>query len=208
LLLLICAINPVRATDTDSLFQSDEILNMELRSNFSAIRIDSVGEPQYFDGELVYYNPDGNHIKFSVKVRIRGNFRRNPDNCNFPPLMVNFKKDEVKNTIFEKQDKLKLVTPCQNEEDVFSEYIVYKMYNLVTDKSMKVRLVKILYFDTGKGKKVFEKHSFFIEEKEGVMERNESFEKNYFISPFNLDRENDSFPVHHWKQRLDFHYPA
>jgi len=190
ILLLISVINPAQATDPGSLFNSDEIINLELRSDFSALRNDTVGEPQYFNGELVYNNSDGTTVKFTVKVRIRGNFRRDPKNCNFPPVMVNFKKDEVKNTIFENQDKLKLVTPCQNEADVFSEYLVYKMYNLVTDKSMKVRLVKILYFDTGKGKKVFEKHSFFIEEKEGVMERNGSVERDYFISPYNLEREN------------------
>ena len=163
---------------------------MELRSDFSAIRIDTTGEPQYHDGELIYYTADGTSKKFSVKVRIRGNFRRKPENCSFPPVMVNFKKDEVKNTLFDNQDKLKLVTPCQNEEDVFSEYTIYKMYNLVTDKSLKVRLVKMLYFDTGRGKKVFEKHSFFIEDEKSLMERNESLELNKFISPFDLDREN------------------
>ncbi len=190
LLLLVFLSDSVIASDTDSLFKSDDIINMELRTDFSAIRIDTIGEPQYHDGELIYYSADGSSEKFSVKVRIRGNFRRKPENCSFPPVMVNFKKDEVKNTLFDNQDKLKLVTPCQNEEDVFSEYTIYKMYNLVTDKSLKVRLVKMLYFDTGRGKKVFEKHSFFIEDEKGVMDRNESIGLDNFISPFDLDREN------------------
>lgn len=189
-LLLVLLSDPVIASDTDSLFKSDDIINLELRSDFSSIRIDTTGEPQYHDGELIYYAADGSSEKFSVKVRIRGNFRRKAENCNFPPVMINFKKDEVKNTVFDNQDKLKLVTPCQNEEDVFSEYIVYKMYNLVTDKSLKVRLVKINYFDTGRGKNVFEKHSFFIEDDKGVMDRNESIGLDNFISPFDLDREN------------------
>ncbi len=182
--------NSVVASYTDSLFKSDDVINMELRSDFSAIRIDTIGEPGYHDGELIYFAADGTSKTFSVKVRIRGNFRRKPENCSFPPVMVNFKKEEVENTLFDNQDKLKLVTPCQNEEDVFSEYLVYKMYNLVTDNSLKVRLIKMLYFDTGRGKKIFEKHSFFIEDDKRLMDRNESVELGKFISPFDLDREN------------------
>ena len=181
--------NSVLAAETDSLFISDEIIKMELRSDFSAIREDRTGNPRYHDGELVYYTPGGETIKLSVKVMVRGHFRRNPVNCKFPPLYVNFKKNEVKNTLFRNQDKLKLVTPCQNEEDVLDEYIIYKMYNQVTDLSIKVRLVKILYFDTGNGKEVFEKYSFFIEEKEHFAERSNAFEINVNILPFDLNRE-------------------
>jgi hypothetical protein len=103
---------------------------------------------------------------------------------------VNFKKIEVKNTLFDNQGKLKLVTPCQNDEDVIKEYLIYKMYNQVTDLSMKVRLVKVLYFDTGRGKELFEKYSFFIEEKEQVAGRNNAFVKDKFITPFDLNSEN------------------
>ena len=51
------------------------------------------------------------------------------------------------------------------------------MYNQVTDLSFKVRLVKILYFDTGRNKPVFEKYSFFIEDKDHVAERNNILQK-------------------------------
>ena len=182
--------NSVLAAETDSLFQSDELINMELRSDFSAIQNDRAGNPEYHDGELIYYITGGETIKLSVKVIARGNFRRDPVNCKFPPLLVTFKKNEVKNTLFANQDRLKLVTPCQNEEDVLDEYVIYKMYNQVTDLSMKVRLVKILYFDTGIGKKVFEKYSFFIEKKEHLAERNNAFEKNVLLTPFDLNKEN------------------
>jgi len=178
------------AAETDMLFQSDEIIKMELRSDFSAIQVDRVGNPEYHDGELIYYTSGGETTKLTVKVMARGNFRRDPANCQFPPLFVNFKKDEVKNTIFNNLDKLKLVTPCQTEGDVFEEYLIYKMYNQVTDLSLKVRLVKILYFDTGRNKKVFEKYSFFIEEKEIFAERINAFEKDNFLTPFELNWEN------------------
>ncbi len=161
--------NPSLASKTDSLFLSDDVIKMELRTDFSTIEKDRAGNPIYHDGELIYSSPDGETKKLSVQIRARGNFRRNPANCNFPPLFVNFKKSEVKNTIFDNQDRLKLVTPCQGEEDLVEEYTVYKMYNQVTDMSLKVRLVKIQYFDTSLDKKLFEKYSFFLEDGECLL---------------------------------------
>jgi hypothetical protein len=182
--------NSVWAIETDSLFKSDEIINLELRSDFSAILNDRLTSPVYHDGELIYHTPGGEAKKLSVQIMVRGHFRRDTANCNFPPLYVNFKKIEVENTLFDNQDRLKLVTPCQTQEYVLKEYIIYQLYNQVTDLSMKVRLVKILYFNTHTDKKVFEKYSFFIEEKKHVAERNTVFEKDEFVSPSDLNKEN------------------
>jgi hypothetical protein len=181
--------NSITADETDTLFHSDEIINMELRSDFSAIQVDRVDNPQYHDGELIYYTPNGDTVNLSVEVMARGNFRRDPANCKFPPLFVNFSKGSVKNTLFYNHERLKLVTPCQNDEDVIEEYMIYKMYNQITDISFKVRLVKILYFDTGAGKEVFNKYSFFIEEKSHIEKRTNTFEKDVPLTPFDLDQE-------------------
>jgi hypothetical protein len=182
--------NSLLAAETDSLFKSEEVINIELRSDFSAIQNDRTGIAEYHPGELVYHTSDGETKTFSVKIMIRGHFRRDTAHCNFPPLFVNFKKNEVKNTLFDNQDKLKLVTPCQYEKDVINEYLIYKMYNQVTDLSMKARLVRVLYFDTVKKRKVFEKFSFFVEDKEHCAKRNNVLEKDKAVSPFSLDREN------------------
>jgi hypothetical protein len=187
---LIYLTNSARATESDSLFKSDVIINMELRSDFSAIEADRNTTPVDHEGELVYYTPGGETKRLSVKLTIRGHFRRDTANCNFPPLLVNFKKTEVKNTLFDNQDKLKLVTPCQYEKDIFDEYLIYKMYNKVTDLSLKVRLVRILYYDTRRGKKIFEKYSFFLEEKKHAAERNNGFEKDAYVTPSDWNKEN------------------
>ena len=180
----------ISAGKYDSLFQSDKVISMELRSDFSAIQEDREEDPEYHDGELRYPGGNGDTVKLSVKIKARGNFRRDPFNCEFPPILINFKKEEVKNTLFDDQNKLKLVTPCQYEEDLLEEYLIYKMYNLVTDVSHQVRLVKILYFDTARNKKVFEKYSFFIEDEDHVAKRNGGFEKDRFITLFDLNQDN------------------
>ena len=174
----------------DTLFLSEEVLNFELRSDFTAIRADTSEDPVFYDGRLIYYEPGGKTKKFDVKVRARGDFRRDPDICSFPPLMINFKKKEVRNTIFMGEDKLKLVTPCQKEEDVIEEYLIYRMYNLVTDLSLRVRLALIRYVDTSTGKELFEKHSFFIEDDDRLAERFTASNYEHFLTPSDLDREN------------------
>lgn len=178
----------IYADKIDTLFHSDEVINLELRADFSSIQRGRTDSSEYFSGKLIYDSGSG-EVKLDVKIRARGNFRRNPENCSFPPLMVNFKKSEVVNTIFNNQDKLKLVTPCQKEEDVIQEYLIYKLYNLVTDLSLKVRLVKILYFDTGSGQPLFTRYSFFIEDLDRFAERTDSFEKRKFFTPFDLDKD-------------------
>ena len=178
------------ADDADTLFRSDEVVKMELRSDFKEIQKDRIEKPEPYDSELIYHNPDGSEVKLPVVVSVRGNFRKNPVNCSFPPLLLDFRKGDVKNSLFKGQNKLKLVTPCQSDEDVIDEYLVYKLYNQVTELSLKVRLVKILYIDTATGNELFEKYSFFLEDKDHAAERNGLIEKDFFLTPFALEREN------------------
>lgn len=181
---------PVEATAGEPLFRSEEIIELELRSDFSSIQKEREEDPQYHDGELIYLSESGEKVIIPVRVMARGNFRLKPENCNFPPLFIDFRKNDVRNTLFENQDKLKLVTPCQTEENLINEYTVYKLYNVVTDLSFRVRLVKILYFDTGKNKAVFQRHSFFIEDKDHVAARTNMIQADSFITPFEIDRDN------------------
>jgi hypothetical protein len=64
------------------------------------------------------------------------------------------------------------------------------MYNQVTDLSFKVRLARILYFDTGIDKVVFEKYSFFLEDKDHVAERNNLFAEDRIANPFDINKDN------------------
>jgi hypothetical protein len=177
------------ANQIDSLFRSDDLIRMELRSDFTTIGAERTGDAVYHEGELIYYNQGGENVKLTVKLIVRGHYRRDTANCNFPPLFVNFKKGEVANTIFRNQNELKLVTPCQDEKDVVDEFLIYKMYNKVTDLSLKVRLVKMLYYDTSTRTKLFEKYSFFIETKDHAAERNNAFVKDLVVTGRDMDRE-------------------
>ncbi len=90
----------------------------------------------------------------------------------YPPLMLNFSKKESSGTLFKSQDKLKLVTPCQTQEYVVNEYLVYRLYNLLTPKSFRARLVRVTFADTVKQKKSPELYGILLEEDDQMAKRN------------------------------------
>jgi hypothetical protein len=180
----------LNGTEPDLLFRSEEVLNIEIRSDFSSILNDRDYNPEDHPGVLILFLAAGSEEKYEIIITTRGNFRLKPENCEFPPLLINFRKNEVTNTVFEGQNKLKLVTPCQGENEVIEEYIVYKMYNLVTDLSFGARLARITYYDTSKNRILFTKHSFFIEDAGDVAIRNKCSETTRFLTPFSLESEN------------------
>lgn len=174
---------------TDTLFHSDDVLNIQIRTNFTEILAGRTSEPIEYEGVLIIRNMNGSENRLSARISSRGNFRRDPGNCSFPPLKIDLRKKETENTLFQGQNELKLVTPCEDETDVLEEYLVYRMYGIVTDKSLRVRLASIEYFDTGKNKKLFERYSFFLEDKDLAASRMEAVETKRFLTPFDLEVE-------------------
>jgi hypothetical protein len=81
-------------------------------------------------------------------------------------LMLDF-KDPEKKSRFRKLGKVKLVAPCSSgfdyEKFVLEEYLIYKLYNIITDASFKVRLLNLTIQDSVKAKKHFKQYAFLIE---------------------------------------------
>lgn len=152
------------------LFKSDKVLHVKLVADFRAIQKDRGDEESYHEALLRYVDKHGDSIALPLKVKVRGNFRRDANNCSLPPLLLNFPEKKVKNTVFEKQDKLKLVTRCQVEDYVAQEYMVYKIYNLLTDYSFKSRMAVVTYEDSS-GKRKTETSAGFIIEDEDILAR-------------------------------------
>lgn len=174
----------------DSLFLSDDVLYLELRTDFKAILKNRSEDAVYQEGEIRYPGKGNEFIAIPVRVAPRGNFRLKPENCSFPPLLLNFKKEDVKNTLFDKQDKLKLVTPCREEKEVIEEYLIYRMYQEVTPLSLKVRLAVVRYIDAESDSLLFTSHSFFVEDKERAAKRLGASVYEKMVTPFDLDTDN------------------
>ena len=89
---------------------------------------------------------------WKTKVSVRGKFRRM--HCaDVPPLKLKFKKNDLTAAGLSTSNDLKMVTQCTENEEVakeilLKEYLVYKLYNEITDYSYRVQLVKITFNDT------------------------------------------------------------
>jgi hypothetical protein len=94
--------------------------------------------PTYHPVTLFYKNKDSSEVSIPVKMKTRGHFRKLKENCKYPPLQVNFPKDVDRlSSVFKGQKKLKLVMPCAGDDYVIREWLVYRIYNLVTPKSFR-----------------------------------------------------------------------
>ena len=156
------------------LFETEEILEISMKGDFDKLFKDTKGEAQYFDFSLSYVDNALWQAEIPLKVKTRGHFRREMNICSFPPLLLNFQKESVGNTLFQGQDKLKLVMPCKGEKYVLREFYVYKLYNLITDKSFKVRLVKLTLEDLSTKSKDYDPIlCFLIEDEDQMAARNQ-----------------------------------
>jgi hypothetical protein len=112
-----------------------------------------------------------------IGLRPRGHFRRKSSSCSFPPVSVQFGKD-TKGTIFAKQKKLKLVTTCwpgraDYEGYIPQEYLLYRVYNLLTPLSFRARFVNVTYADTAHPDRApIVTRGFFLEDHADMAARN------------------------------------
>ncbi len=112
-------------------------------------------------------------IKEEISLNLRGHSRR--ELCYMPPLHLEFTKKTT--PYLAPLKKLKLVSSCRdnlmNEQWLLKEYLIYKIYNMLTPKSFRARLLKINYEDINAKKKPFTKYAFLVENIDAMAKRNE-----------------------------------
>jgi hypothetical protein len=154
------------------LFGKKAVLQISIETNLNALLKDKEAKPAFHWAKLAYVNEQSEKIELPIRLKTRGNFRRTSGACHFPPLLVDFSLKKANNTLFDNQIKLKLVTQCVREDLVFHEYLVYEIYNLLTDLSFKARLVEVTYVDSSNRRKPMTNYGFFIENETDVAKRN------------------------------------
>lgn len=154
------------------MFTDEEVLQLKLVVDYQKLLKDRGDERTYHMGNLSYTDAKGATVTLPLKVMVRGNRRRDPRVCRFPPLMLNFiRKEMPEGTIFAGQNKIKLVTHCIGDEYVLREYLVYKVYNLLTEQSYRVRLCLVTYADLMGKRKTEQRYAFMIEDDKDMASR-------------------------------------
>lgn len=159
------------------LFENEHVLDVTLSFDLAAVIQDKMEDRPYRPAKLTYTHDDGQQEVLDIKVKTRGNYRRLFLDCDIPPLRLNFAKKKVKGTPFEGQDKLKLVTHCKDSDTQFEqmllqEYQAYRIYNLLTEVSFRVRLLRMTYDDASGAATSVTKYAFLIEDDKHLAKRN------------------------------------
>lgn len=181
----------------ERLFDSSSIIKIDIVANLKELFRDVNPEKAiHHSGFLSYIDSEGNSVNVRIKLKTRGIFRRSRENCNTPPLSIKFIDENLDKTIFAQIEKLKLVNTCNRNREtyqqfIFKEYLAYRLYNLFSEYSFKVRMVKIVYVDISNSFAPFESYGFFIEDMESLMRRTETKTlKTLGIVQEGVDRDN------------------
>lgn len=160
-----------------SIFDLEEPLDISLKYDITSfIRHKSKGE--YLPAKLNIHLNETDSIVKNIRLKARGNFRRG--HCFFPPIYLNFKTDPIKTTELEGIRKIKMVTHCSTSKSyqnyILKEYLAYKIFNILSDKSFRVRMLCINYIDTGKKARNYQQRGFLIEPVDLLVKRHNSIE--------------------------------
>lgn len=154
------------------LFTENAILNVKLAFDIGTFMRDKP-EDERLDAELTVYEGNNDSIFENIKVSARGNFRRRT--CDFPPVMLYMGGISSGYTDIDKLEKVKLVSHCSNGEEyqnyVLREYLAYRVYNIITDYSFRVRLLNISYYDINTDTLFAKKIGFILEPVDFLEER-------------------------------------
>ncbi|MBS1575180.1 MAG: hypothetical protein JST09_07725 [Bacteroidetes bacterium] len=158
--------------DSKKFFNDESILEATITAEMGPL-FNNKNKTTDVKGTFSILFPDSSVVSDEVAIRPRGNFRL--ENCIIPPLKMDFKKESP--TKLSPLKSLKLVNGCStgsyNDQLTLKEYLVYKIYNLLTEKSFRVRLLNLKIEDSKKRKKTIALHSFFIEDLDDLAKRNQ-----------------------------------
>ncbi|HLX91870.1 MAG TPA: hypothetical protein VKR32_09315 [Puia sp.] len=183
------------------LFETDSILDITLSGEIRGLLHDRTSKaPTYFPLALEYKSGDGGTISIPIEAKTRGHFRRLPENCQYPPILLHFlNSDALKSSIFNDCVKLKLVMPCRGDQYTIHEWLAYKIYNLITPYSFRARLVRVTLQNAGAKKPAAPFIGLLLEEEQHLAKRNGFIEVTRKLRPEQTD-------VHSFQTMAVFEY--
>lgn len=147
-----------------SLFEDDDLLEVSLSMDVSMF-LKKADRNQALDAVMTMHFSPTDSMEGKVVVRYRGQSRY--ERCRFPPAQITFKKPIYELSDSGRIKKIKLVNQCQAggnyESFVIREYLVYKLYGVLTDTCYRARLVRLSLIDSEKKRKPILQYGILIE---------------------------------------------
>jgi hypothetical protein len=159
----------------DSVFASDTPLELTIRTDLRTLVRDRRANRREHGGIVRFARADGSADSAAVQLRTRGIFRLRPSVCSFPPLRMTIRPRAARETPFAGERRIKLVTHCRSSEQyeqyVLQEYLIYRVYGLLTDLSLRTRLARITYEDAVGKEKPVTRYAILVEDAQRLAER-------------------------------------
>ena len=156
------------------MFEELAPMDITLTYDMKAFQRDK-NKDEYRDVHFRYQFTESEAIEHTLRIKPRGQFRKS--HCSYAPFWLNIRKADVVNENLQEVKKFKVVTQCRGGKDysdyVLKEFLTYKIYNLLSPFSFRVRLVHMKYIDTGRKNKESESWAFLIEPEEMLAERSD-----------------------------------
>ncbi len=181
---LVCAQDKV--VSRKQFFLDTSVVEVVLKTDIKKL-IKQKANPAFQPAQLTWKKADSTgDVKEAVRIRLRGNNRR--ETCNLASLMLDFRV-EGENSRLKNLKEMKWVAPCMKSQDgeqfVLKEYLIYKMYNELTDKSFRVRLLRITFEDELEKQKGYTQYGFAIEHVDDLKDRIGCVEEKEKVYTFN-----------------------
>ena len=175
--LLLCSVSSAvlfAAPSPDPLFQSADLLDITLVAPFDQIDCDRDKEREY-EGSLSYTDANGQEVVLDITLEVRGNDRLKKANCRYSQLWVDFKRRQTAGTLFENQNRLKMVVQCGRRVS-YANYIVkelqaYKLFAEISEINFDTRLLNVTYINSGRGNAGRTHLGFFLEHQNRLASR-------------------------------------
>ena len=146
------------------LFEDDTILDITLQFDLTTY-IKTKPKEEYLKGKITFHPGMTDSITRDIRIRTRGVFRNMW--CFYAPLELNLNNADFGYSDLDSIGKIKLVPQCtstsESEKYVLIEYLIYKMYSVMTDTSFRVRLLNINYIDSENRRNPMTQYGFLIE---------------------------------------------
>ena len=156
----------------------EEVVQLTISANFDSI-IANKYKPSYWDATLQI--KDDEEV-WDIKIKTRGRFRRRI--CDFPPIKLEFVKQDLRDKGLNTYDDLKLVTHClddrMSDNFVLREALAYDLYQELTPESFRYQIIKVTYINTGKKGYKIKRYGILIEDEKDVAQRLEGVSVDTF----------------------------
>ena len=151
---------------------SSDVVHLTIKTDLNQLIAEKKAK-KYQRAFLQLPGEDKSLQEWSVDIKARGKFRNMM--CDFPPVKIKFDHSTLGPENLKAYKTLKLVTHCGDQESlaglVQKEYLAYKLYNLITEESFEVQMVKVTWEDTEGSMEVGEQWGFIIEHEDELADR-------------------------------------